>query len=202
MNNSLRYLVIGCVGFFLVRVGQAGAVLPQLKVSENHRFLVTESGQPFFWLGDTAWELFHRLNREEAERYLKNRAEKGFNVVQAVALAEFDGLTATNAYGHLPLKNNDPLHPVEEYFQHVDWIVGKANALGIYVALLPTWGDKWNKKWGVGPEIFNAQNAEGYGEWLGRRYKEAGIVWVLGGDRPVENETHKEIIRAMARGLR
>ena len=32
----------------------------QLKVSENKRFLVTADGQPFFWLGDTAWELFHR----------------------------------------------------------------------------------------------------------------------------------------------
>src|SRR5215472_13101031 len=117
-----------CVSFLVIvalsaRFAFASEPLPKLKVSENRRFLVTESGQPFFWLGDTAWELFHRLNREDAERYLKNRAEKGFNVVQAVALAEFDGLTVTNAYGHLPLKDNDPLQPVEEYFQHVDWIV-------------------------------------------------------------------------------
>jgi hypothetical protein len=34
--------------------------LPKLKISENKRFLVTESGEPFFYLGDTAWELFHR----------------------------------------------------------------------------------------------------------------------------------------------
>ena len=32
--------------------------LPKLKVSENNRFIVTEDGAPFFWLGDTAWELF------------------------------------------------------------------------------------------------------------------------------------------------
>ncbi|HEX4946703.1 MAG TPA: DUF4038 domain-containing protein, partial [Blastocatellia bacterium] len=55
-----------------------------LKVSDNQRFLVTADGKPFFWLGDTAWELFHRLNREEADRYLKNRADKGFTVIQAV----------------------------------------------------------------------------------------------------------------------
>lgn len=178
------------------------ATLPRLKVSDNHRFLVTETGAPFFWLADTGWELFHRLNREDATQYLKNRAEKGFNVVQAVALAEFDGLTVANAYGQLPLRGNDPLQPNEEYFKHVDWIVAQANSLGIYIGLLPTWGDKWNKKWGVGPEIFNAQNAEAYGEWIGRRYKDAGIVWILGGDRPVENDTQKEIIRAMAKGLR
>jgi len=178
------------------------APLPRLKVSDNRRFLVTADGKPFFWLGDTTWELFHRLNREDAERFLKNRAAKGFNLVQAVALAEFDGLTAPNAYGHLPLKNNDPLQPQEDFFQHVDWIVAKANSLGIYVGFLPTWGDKWNMKWGAGPEIFTPQNAGAYGEWLGRRYRDAGIVWILGGDRPVESDAHKEIIRAMARGLR
>jgi len=44
-----------------------------LQVSDNGRFLVTESGEPFFWLGDTAWELFHRLTREEASEYLYER---------------------------------------------------------------------------------------------------------------------------------
>src|SRR5262245_29713033 len=81
--------------------------LPRLKVSDNHRFLVTDDGRPFFWLGDTAWELFHRQTREDAERYLANRAALRFTVVQAVALAEFDGLTAPNAYGQLPIRDND-----------------------------------------------------------------------------------------------
>ncbi|MEY4931572.1 MAG: hypothetical protein RI909_2296, partial [Bacteroidota bacterium] len=58
----------------------------QLRVSKNQRFLETTDGKPFFWLGDTAWELFHRLSREEADLYLKNRADKGFTVIQAVAL--------------------------------------------------------------------------------------------------------------------
>jgi hypothetical protein len=68
--------------------------------------------------------------------------------------------------------------------------------------MLPTWGDKWNKKWGVGPEIFTPANAEAYGEWIGRRYKDAGIIWIMGGDRPIENDSHREIVRAMARGVR
>ena len=183
------------------------AELPKLKVSDNHRFLVTESGTPFFWLGDTAWELFHRLNREDAERYLRDRAEKGFTVIQAVALAEVNGLGDPNSYGHLPLENNDPTKPAvkdgpqNDYWDHVDFIVEKANSLGLYIGFLPTWGDKWNKKWGMGPEIFTPQNAETYGEWLGQRYKDKGIVWVLGGDRPIESDAHKEIIRAMAKGL-
>jgi len=39
--------------------------LPRLKVFDNpkhpnnRRYIVTETGEPFFYLGDTAWELFH-----------------------------------------------------------------------------------------------------------------------------------------------
>ncbi|NWG12653.1 MAG: glycoside hydrolase family 140 protein [Acidobacteria bacterium] len=184
------------------------APVPRLRVSENRRFLVNDDDKPFFYLGDTAWELFHRLNREEATRYLENRARKGFTVIQAVALAELDGLNVPNAYGHRPLVDNDPARPAavegpgNDYWDHVDYVVNKAEQLGLFIGFLPTWGDKWNKKWGVGPEIFTPQNAEAYGEWLGRRYRGRPIIWILGGDRPIETDGHKEIIRAMARGLR
>jgi hypothetical protein len=163
---------------------------------------VKDNGQPFFYLADTAWELFHRLNREDAEHYLKNRANQGFTAIQAVVLAEFDGLNTPNVNGDKPLIDNDPLKPNEKYFQHVDWIVDRAAALGLYVGMLPTWGDKWNRQRGAGPEIFTPENAAGYGEFLGRRYKDRAIIWILGGDRNVDNDTHLEIIRAMARGLK
>jgi hypothetical protein len=179
----------------------AHAATPSLRVSDNGRFLVQADGRPFFWLGDTAWELFHRLDREQAEVYLQHRARHGYTVVQAVALAELDGLTAPNPYGQLPLVDHDPARPNDAYFTHVDWIVRRANELGLVIGFLPTWGDKWNKKWGVGPEIFTPENAEAFGLWVGRRYKDAGLVWILGGDRPVENDRHRAIIEAMARGL-
>jgi len=174
----------------------------RLKVSENGHFIVNADGSPFFYLGDTAWELVHRLTREDAEFYLKRRASQGFTVIQTVVLAEFKGLEVANAYGELPLKNNDPLQPNEKYFEHVDWVVRTAEALGLRVGLLPTWGDKWNKKWGAGPEIFTPANAEAYGEWIGRRYADRAVIWIVGGDRPVENETHRAVVGAMARGLR
>ncbi len=56
------------------------AWLPRIKVSDNQRFL-TADGKPFFWLGDTAWELFHRLNREEAVAYLDARARQRSNLM-------------------------------------------------------------------------------------------------------------------------
>jgi len=173
-----------------------------LRVSDNRRFLTYADGRPFFYLGDTAWELFHRLNREEADEYLQDRAAKQFTVIQAVVLAERDGLRAPNPYGHLPLRDNDPTQLNEPYFAHVDYIVNRAAELGHFTGMLPTWGDKWNPKWGVGPAIFTPDNARWYGRWLGRRYAKRPIIWILGGDRPVETEEQREIVRAMALGLR
>ena len=180
----------------------------KLVVAPNKRFLIHSDGTPFFYLGDTAWELFHRLNRQEAERYLENRRRKGFTVIQAVALAELNGLGVPNAYGHLPLVDNDPTRPAlvdgpgNDYWDDVDFIVNTAAAKGLFIGMLPTWGDKWNRKWGKGPQIFTPANAEVYGEWLGRRYKDKPIIWILGGDRPIENATHRAIMEAMAKGLR
>jgi hypothetical protein len=108
----MKYIIQISIALIAANIFNLNAAqLPRLRVSDNHRFIVTEQGEPFFWLGDTAWELFHRLNREEAIRYLDDRASKGFTVVQAVALAELNGLGATNAYGHLPLLENDPTKP-------------------------------------------------------------------------------------------
>ena len=175
----------------------------QLRVSANQRYLQTADGKPFFWLGDTAWELFHRLTREEAEKYLKNRADKGFTVIQAVALAELDGLRDPNPYGEVPLENDDPTKPREAYFQNVDFIIRKAEQLGLYIGLLPTWGDKvFKSTWGKGPEIFNANNARLYGKWIGSRYKDQkNIIWILGGDRNPRDENDVAIWRAMADGI-
>ncbi|HUQ96720.1 MAG TPA: glycoside hydrolase family 140 protein [Chitinophagaceae bacterium] len=174
----------------------------QLRVSANNRFLVTADGKPFFWLGDTAWELFHRLSREEADTYLKDRAAKGFTVIQAVALAELDGLHDPNAYGEIPLQGDDPTQPRDAYFQHVDYIIDKAAELGLHIALLPTWGDKiFKDQWGMGPEIFTVANAKTYGNWIGKRYKNRkNIIWVLGGDR-APDEKAIAIWRAMAAGI-
>jgi len=175
----------------------------KLKVSDNGHFLEFEDGTPFFYLGDTAWELFHRLNKKDTEKYLENRREKGFTVIQAAALAELDGLNTPNAEGEKPLINNDPTKPNEKYFAHVDWVIKKAEEKGLFIGLLPTWGDKWNKKWGVGPEIFTPENARIYGKFLGNRYKNSpNIIWILGGDRPIETDLQREIIIEMARGLR
>ncbi len=182
--------------------------MPHPRVHADGHYLQTPTGEPFFWLGDTAWELFQRLSLEEADAYLTDRAAKGFTVIQAVALAEFDGLHTANFAGEQPLIDDDPLKPNDAYFAHVDAVIARANALGLVIGLLPTWGDKVRPFWGVGPRIFNVDNARGYGAWLGARYRDADVIWILGGDRPplgVDNGVafdDRAIWRALAAGIR
>lgn len=177
-----------------------------LKVSCNKRYLVTNDEKPFFWMGDTAWELIHKLDSTEIKTYLRDRAAKGFNVIQIAihGIGECDGLTTPTPEGFLPLENFDPEKPNADYFKKLDWVVETAAGCGLYVALVPTWGayvgDKPHSIFGS-YHIFTEKNAHIYGEFLGSRYKNNwNIIWMSGGDRPPTG--YEDIWIQMIKGLR
>lgn len=209
---------------FIVTMLQLSFCLAQVEVSPNGRFLQTKNGEPFFWLGDTEWELFHRLTRKEVLQVLNKRQEQGFNVIQAVALAEFNGIRQPNRYGDWPLNNEDPTQLLitpgsnpdndyeYDYWDHVDFVIDEAAKRNLYIGLLPTWGDKVAHMWGDGPIIFTEQNARVYAETLAKRYNDRwNIVWILGGDRLAvytwkvndrdQSYDDRAIWRAMANGI-
>jgi len=168
---------------------EAGSrTLPRILVHKNGHYLQTEDGRPFFWLGDTAWQLIHATSREECSYYLHARAGQGFTVVQTVVLSEFDGIHKPSALGLLPFVEGDPTRPNEAYFDRVVEIVDEAGSLGLYVALVATWGDKLTAPWGKGPRLFRNDNlpvARGYSSYLARKMKgRTNVIWILGGDRP------------------
>ena len=196
----------------------------QIRVNPNQRYLEDKDGKPFFWMGDTAWELFHRLNREEAETYLETRRQQGFTVIQVVALAfanEVDN-KKPNQYGDFPFVNNDPSrlaitpgHEVNkpdeyDYWDHVDFVIQTAAKKGLYIAFNPTWGDQVSHHWSAKGVIFNEQNAHSYVQFLGKRYaNQWNMIWVLGGDCPAVYETKdhtqyddRPVWRAFAAGIK
>lgn len=65
-------------------------------VSEEGRYLKHENGTPFFWLGETGWLLPQRLNRDEAEYYLEQCKQRGYNVIQVQTL---NNVPSINTYG-------------------------------------------------------------------------------------------------------
>ena len=104
-------------------------------------------------------------------------------MIQAVVLAQLGGLTVPNPYGDLPLLDGDPARPNEAYFRHVDYVVNKAEELGLFVGMLPTWGSYWAS----GQSVFTPASARQYGRYLGNRYRDRAIIWILGGDRSITN---------------
>ena len=165
---------------------QQTAVFPALKISANGRYFMQQDGSPFFWLGDTGWLLFTRLDRNETKRYLDDRAGKGFNVIQVMVLHSLD---AVNVYGQPALENRNVATPKTtdsnspdikgqyDYWDHVDFVIDQAAARGIWIALVPVWGS--NVKAG---KLSEAQ-AERYATFLANRYKsKPNIIWMNGGD--------------------
>jgi len=157
-----------------------------LAISPNHRFFTDEKGAPFFWLGDTGWLLFSKLNRDEAEKYLEDRRQKGFNVIQVMVLHT---VAAANVYGDSALVNRNVARPMVtsgnnaadakqyDYWDHVDYIVDLAAKKGLYMAMVPVWGSNVKSGW------VKKEDAATYAKWLANRYKNRwNIIWLNGGD--------------------
>lgn len=160
--------------------------MQKLRVSANHRFLMKQNGDSFFWLGDTGWLLFGKLNREEAARYLEDRRKKGFNVIQVMVL---HGLGVVNKYGDSALHNNNVATPFTtpgssftdpvqyDYWDHVDYVIDLAAKKGLYMALVPVWGTNVKAGW------VSEDQAKTYAAWLAKRYRNRpNIIWLNGGD--------------------
>ncbi|SDT17071.1 Putative collagen-binding domain of a collagenase [Mucilaginibacter mallensis] len=174
-----RIVLIGIISCLLFSIKSDEAdVLPILKVSPNHRFF-TASGQPFFWLGDTGWLLFSKLNREDAEKYLEIRRQQGFNVIQVMVI---HSLSETNAYGDSALINKNITTPntgnsANNYWSNIDWVLNKAAEKGMYVAMVPIWGSV------VKAAHTNKIQAKAYATFLANRYKSySNVIWMNGGD--------------------
>lgn len=210
---SIRTIAVaGLVSAVMLSRMASAASLPDLKVSDNGRYLVTADGQPFFWLGDTAWRLIQKASRTDVDdqpsvlRYFEKRSAQGFNVIQTV-LASVD--IPANAAGHAPFIDGDFARPRllpgphNDFWDDVDWFVDQAAAHRLYLALLPTWSSSVPEGHAM---VKDPAIAYRYGHFLGTRYRDrSNIIWVLGGDPPPPRDVgvpqRLAMIRAMAEGL-
>lgn len=194
-------LFSGLVGLLIIGLAHGQPALSRLLVSSNGHTLVHEKQgkqpeAPFFWLGDTAWDLFAGLDQSEAVRYLDDRTKKHFTVVQAHLLPW--ALDKPNALGHTAFSDNDFDQPNEAYWRHVDFVVQQATQRGLYLAVLPAWCRTYIEP-EKAPLHRDSLKAYRYGRFLGERYRQyPNLVWVLGGD---QLPTRNVIYRHLARGL-
>lgn len=199
MNKS-RILFIATLLLSALAVNAASKIYKpwsngRLVVSENNRYIVHENGQPFFWMGNTAWLLPERLNREEAEYFLAKDREAGYNVEQIQVL---NAIPTFNVYGHAANNAEFDFSKVSKpgvygYWEHLDYIVDVAANNGIYIAMDCIWGSMIDK--------MDVKKAAALGKFLGERYKDKpNIIWLIGGD--IMGDKKPEVWDAMARAIK
>jgi hypothetical protein len=184
MRLLWAFVVATCGLLRTVHAHDDDLTLP-IRATSNGHFLEKPNADAFFWLADTAWMLFAHLTREEADQYLRDRADKGFTVILAAVIfgsyGYGDPLLLPNRYGERVLIQKDSAQPNIKYFEHVDWVVERARKYGLRMGLLPAWGVNVVSGYDSS-RIFDLRSAREYGEWIARRYRGKGIIWVLGGD--------------------
>jgi len=181
-----------------------------LKISVNKRYFVDQNNVPFLYHGDTPWSLFKNLTKEEAEQYLENRRQKGFNAVIVNILdtepypngGDVNFRDVRNRYGEGPFKPaGDFSSPNEKYFAHIDWVIEKAAEKGILVVLAPAYLGCCMDGWIERLQANGPTKCRDYGRYLGNRYKDFdNIMWMHGGDRLPGCATCE--IREIALGIR
>lgn len=142
----------------------------ELSVSGNKKYL--QNGEvPFFWMGDTAWLFTQTCSLEECALYLRNRKEKGFNVIQIDFFHSYKEDRKEGDEGW----DKDIRNP--EYWELCDRVIDMAEDMGLYMAVLPVWGSIAKS------EIMDEEKMVRYGRFLGARYQEKkNLIWVIGGD--------------------
>ena len=168
----------------------ASAGIGKLRVSDNQRFLQYESGEPFFWLGETAWLMPERLNRDEVAYYLQCCHEAEYNMVQVQVMND---VPAYNAYGQksLSVATDGRWRMEDGYWEHMDYIVSEAERRDIFVGMVCIWGGL------VKAGKMDVAQAKAYGTFLANRYKDRpNIVWIIGGD--IQGNVKPEVWEALA----
>ncbi|MBT1176452.1 DUF4038 domain-containing protein [Bifidobacterium callimiconis] len=181
--------------------------LGRLRIADDGRHFIGPDGTPFVWIADTAWTLPQRVMWQDVDHYLRLRRAQGFTVIQLVALDPERDERMRDPAGNPALIDDDVTRPNEAYFRYLDSIIDRAAELGLYVLLLPAWGqlvvgDNWMGQ--TFDRIVTADNAFAYGAWIGRRYRDRGnIIWCMGGDRmPVHKGIdYRPVWRSLAEGV-
>ncbi|MGD0743740.1 MAG: DUF4038 domain-containing protein [Verrucomicrobiota bacterium] len=163
-----------------------------LKVSSNHRYLVNRNDVPFYWQGDTQWELFKDFTFEDAKSVLADRAAKGFSAIQVMLLGVHGG-TKPNVNGDRPFINNDPGTPNEAYFKEVDAVIKTADQFGIVLVIgIYHQAEDYSR-------LITTNNARRWARWLGERYKNCdNVIWAM---YPRATNSFKPIMLELAAGL-
>ncbi|MDO4291930.1 MAG: DUF4038 domain-containing protein [Eubacteriales bacterium] len=165
-----------------------------VRINREGGYFEDQEGRPFFWHGDTCWRIFWMMTYEEACRYLEDRAQKGFTVIQVHMLPHH--IYQANVYGENPFLEPGKIDRLNEaYFAHADRVIACARSLGLAVAIAPMWLSVWEDDW---YQYYHGEPVLSYARQLAQRYERFDnvIAFLHGGDDDA-TALHGEIRRCV-----
>ena len=182
----------------------AGARFP-LRVSQDGRHLLDSGGQPLLVVGDAGWSLIVQPEAADRERYLSDRARRGFNsIIVNLIEHKFSSHAPAARNGLLPFREGGNFTPNPDYFDFAHRCVEEAARHGLSVWLFPAYlgsrgGDEgfFQEMKSAGPTAVHE-----YARFVGERFKDLpNIIWVIGGDfKPPE--AYRWAGQEVAKGLK
>ncbi|MGB7057875.1 MAG: DUF4038 domain-containing protein [Geitlerinemataceae cyanobacterium] len=139
----------------------------------------TQDGTPFWFFGDTNWNLFgidaaENLSRETIEHYLDVRASQGFNYIHANLLS-----TETNEGGKAFTNfDTETINPA--FWQEVDSRIESINRRGITAMLILAWGK--DGKVGDWAGFPNDEARQRYAQYIVARYSAYNVAFNVGAE--------------------
>jgi hypothetical protein len=169
-----------------------------LRVSTDRRYLTYADGTPFFWLGDTAWNGVLKADFRSWDLYLRDRAAKGFNVIQYVTT---QWRTASgNADGRPAFYGREKIEIDPVFFQWMDERVDAINAHGLVAAPVLIWTHTQHTAELNPGLLLPDDQIVLLAKYMVARYGANQVVWFLAGDadyRGEKAERWKRIGRAV-----
>ena len=157
-----------------------------LHMSDDRRYLVDADGQPFFFLGDTAWSVVWKGQPEQWVRYLDRRRHQGYSVLQVNLLPWRSDIR--DVEGNAPFLDGDVTRPNEAYFARYDQFIGMAAERGLFTCLMLVWG-------GPRPDLpgswFTTDQAVSFARWAVERYTRYPMLWSISGDGPYDEDADR-----------
>jgi hypothetical protein len=159
-----------------------------LQISTSGKYLEDKSSVPFLMIADAGWLAATQINQADVITYLDDRAAKGFNAIELLAISSLIQHNApNNYYGEAPFTNGAGDWSVrnEAYWTNVDFVVAAAKARNMAVLMFPAYLGHYCGKEGWCSYMQAQTNAamSSYGTWIGNRYKDYGnVIWMVGGD--------------------
>lgn len=176
------------------------AVAPNLTIPAYGRHLYRPDGRPFFYLADAAWDLLATEHAEKIQDYFSVRASQGFSVVQTALVSMKDGTPVRGATGDMPFIAGDWTRPNPAYFDFVQRMVADGNQRGLVLALAPVWFGSASTA--QGDATFTETMARAYGKYLGERFADLDIVWILTAAHNPRDASDRQVSVALAEALK